>query len=377
MRHSISLLLTLVAFALCPGATLAADVPDLIQTLKSVGNEGAGHSEAVVAVRELSAQDASTALVILPAMKDANALALNWLQGAFESIAQRALANNELDAGALEDFVNDLEQNPRARRLAYEWLVKVDPGAEQRLIPHMLNDPSPELRRDAVAHAIGEAEHASPGESKVELWRSALNGAVDEDQVKLIAGTLKDLGAPVDLIHHFGFLTEWHLIGPFDNRDMQGFDVAYPPEAKVDLSAEYTGMKGPVRWERYQTDSEDGLFNIAKLTEPHKGAIDYAYTEFVSGAEQTVDFRLATKNAWKLWLNGELLFAREEYHRGTRFDQYTVKGHLQPGTNRILLKVCQNEQTQDWAQDWDFRFRVCDFSGRAIHPNEARTSAAR
>ena len=48
-------------------------------------------------------------------------------------------------------------------------------------------------------------------------------------------------------------------------------------------------------------------------------------------------------------------------------DQYLVRGKLKPGKNTLLLKLLQNEQTEDWAQDWSFQFRVTDFSGRAIH----------
>ena len=65
-------------------------------------------------------------------------------------------------------------------------------------------------------------------------------------------------------------------------------------------------------------------------------------------------------------MNGELVFAREEYHRGMQFDQYIVPGKLQPGKNTILLKVCQNEQEQDWAQRWAVQFRICDIEGRAL-----------
>ncbi|MEZ5327020.1 MAG: hypothetical protein R3F19_18375 [Verrucomicrobiales bacterium] len=28
-----------------------------------------------------------------------------------------------------------------------------------------------------------------------------------------------------------------------------------------------------------------------------------------------------SKNAWKIWLNGELIFGRDEYHRGAAIDQ--------------------------------------------------------
>ena len=47
-------------------------------------------------------------------------------------------------------------------------------------------------------------------------------------------------------------------------------------------------------------------------------------------------------------------------------DQYAGAGELKQGKNVILLKICQNEQTEDWAQDWKFQLRVCDPTGRAV-----------
>jgi hypothetical protein len=91
-------------------------------------------------------------------------------------------------------------------------------------------------------------------------------------------------------------------------------------------------------------------------------------TKFNSDKNQTVDLRLGTPNAWKLWVNGELLFAREEYHRGTKLDQYRVAAKLKAGENLILLKVCQNEQNDDWAQKYQFQLRGADPAGSAILP---------
>jgi len=54
------------------------------------------------------------------------------------------------------------------------------------------------------------------------------------------------------------------------------------------------------------------------------------------------------------------------YHSGSQPDQFVNRVVLQPGRNVILVKVCQNEQTQDWAQRWDFQLRVCDETGGAV-----------
>jgi hypothetical protein len=75
---------------------------------------------------------------------------------------------------------------------------------------------------------------------------------------------------------------------------------------------------------------------------------------------------MGTSNASKVWLNGELVGATHVYHANEVIDQYIAKGQLRRGKNSLLLKICQNEQTEAWAQDWAFQFRVCDAIGTAI-----------
>ena len=68
----------------------------------------------------------------------------------------------------------------------------------------------------------------------------------------------------------------------------------------------------------------------------------------------------------QIWLNGKLLASAEAYHANGTMDQYVGAGGLKPGRNVILLKICQNEQTETWAQDWKFQLRVCDPTGGAV-----------
>ena len=92
----------------------------------------------------------------------------------------------------------------------------------------------------------------------------------------------------------------------------------------------------------------------------------YAYTEYHAAAAGPVQLRLGCKNAWKIWLNGKLVFGRDEYHRGMRIDQYQLDVNLAKGRNTLLIKLCQNEQMQDWTKQWQFQLRVCDPTGTAI-----------
>ena len=370
-----SLRLSLFSLALCTSASWAADISGPILTVKALEKDGKGHQQAIAAMRVIEKAEASQLPELLAAMDDANPLALNWLRGAYETIASNQ--NSKLPTEALMAFLNDRSHLPQARRLAYDSLKSIDPSLEERLIPTMLDDPSGELRRDAVAYTMLQAEKLAAEGHKVEAsqkYTAALAGAVDEDQVKKLADVLKGYDRPVNLVEHYGFLTQWKVIGPFDNKGMKGFNVVNPPEMELTFDKEYDGMTAEdgmvikTQWKALASEDEMGLFDLNTLFTKYKGATAYAATEFDTGVAQEVEFRLGTSNAWKLWLNGEQLFAREEYHRGMFLDQYLVRGKLKSGRNTLLIKLLQNEQTEDWAQDWSFQFRVCDFSGRAIHP---------
>jgi len=353
------------------GTTASAAAPEeLINTLTAVAREGSGNAQAKAALRQLTASDVKVLPIILRAFDDNNPLAANWLRSAVETIVDREIkAGRQLPIAELEKFLLDRRGNARARRLTFECLVKVDETAADRLIPGMLDDPSADLRREAVGRLITEAsklDTEKKSNESIAVFQQALTGAVDSDQVKAIVGPLRKLGQKVDLQKHFGFLTSWHAIGPFDNRERKGFAVSYPPEKNVDLKATTKGQLGDVGWVPLSTKHDYGIVDIAKTIKPYKGAAMYLTTPFSSNKSQTGEIRLGTPNAWKLWVNGKLLFAREEYHRGMAIDQYRVPVVLKSGRNTLLLKICQNEQTQSWAQRYQFQLRVCNPQGSAI-----------
>jgi hypothetical protein len=356
------------------GSAVLAQSPslsELLATLHKVEREGRGNRTAAQAWAELTASTEADQLpAILAAMDGAEPLAANWMRAAFDAIAERQLqSGGKLPAGALEKYLRETEHNPRARRLAYEWIVRADPLAADRLIPQMLDDPSLEMRRDAVARVIATAEAALAAKDNTAAtasYRRALGAARDLDQVKLAAEALAKLGQPVVLSHHFGFVMDWKLVGPFSNIGGVGFDTAYTPEERVDVAATYAGSSGPVSWVAHRTDEEYGHVDLNKAIGKHMGAVAYATAEFQSDRRQTAELRAGSGNAVKMWLNGKLLGGAEAYHANDVMDQYVGRGELLPGLNVILVKICQNEQKEDWAQDWKFHLRVCDPLGKAI-----------
>lgn len=364
--------LSLVAVSLLAThpAAEANDLESLVAAIKSVGPMGEGNLAATAAWKELAKTDAANLPELLAGLDDASPLAANWLRAAIDAIAERQLADGEeLPAQELEAFVLNRSRSPRGRRLAFEWLARVDATAPDRLIPRMLQDPSVEFRRDAVARLLNQAEpffEAEDYRRAKTVYTKALSGARDLDQVRLIAGRLEKMGEEVDLPRHFGFVTRWKVIGPFDNTNSQGFDVAYEPEEGVRLSSTHQGKSGEVAWIEQTTADDFGKVDLYQSIGKLSDVAGYATFTFDSPREQPVELRYTTVNASKLWLNGELLTANDVYHSGSSFDQYVGRGIMRKGKNVVLLKVLQNTMKEDWAQLWEFQLRVCDAAGTAI-----------
>ena len=364
-------LTTFCAFALTSSgqAETTPDLPRQIAIIQAVGTEGMGNREAAAAFQKLSHAEPSSLLPLLKAVEPSNAIARNWLRSAIEVIAERATTEGRpLPLNALRDFLNDREQSPEARRLAFELMLTIDRDTTEGMIPSFIDDPSNELRRDAVGQILVRAKKQLAGsdEAATQTYRQALDAARDVDQIQEIAKAFTEMGLEIDLQKHFGFLTNWKVVGPFHNLERAGFAEKFAPEVNLKLDATYTGKESEVTWQPLSTSDPYGKVDLNKPYGKLKEVTAYAYHEFDSGKTQEVELRLGCKNAWKLWLNGELVFGRDEYHRGQRIDQYKMPVTLQKGPNSILLKLCQNEQKQDWTVQWEFQLRVCDSTGTAV-----------
>ncbi len=360
-----------LAFALpAPGDPPPESVSTALSTLAAVGPEGEGNEDAAAAWKTIAAAGASQLPQLLAALDQENPLSANWIASAAEAIASRErAAGRPLLLAPLGEILLDTSRSPRARSLAFDLIQSADPAAANQLVPGFLNDPAVELRRPAVQGLIDEASRqqaaGQTGPSTL-LFRQALQSARDIDQIAFISERLGVLGQEVDLPRHFGFLTHWKVIGPFHNQDRSGFEAVFPPEKDISLDAALQGKEGAVQWHDYSTADRHGMVDLNQPLGMLKEVSGYAWTEFISDSTRPAELRLGSKNAWKVWLNGEFLFGRDEYHRGMRIDQYRMPCQLREGRNSILVKLCQNEQVEDWTVEWQFQLRVCDASGTAI-----------
>lgn len=338
--------------------------------LRAVGPEGQGNAAATAAWNRLAARDAASLPGLLAAMNGAGDRANNYFLAAATTIADRALSTGQtLPVATLGDILLDPAHDPRPRRLAYDLILRVDPDLAAALRGGLLDDPAPELRREAVQHAIDSAATALADgrrEAAAVLYRQALRFAREADQIETVVAPLQELGHPVDLVRQLGFLTRWHIIGPFDNTGGAGYERVLPPETEWNPRAAYPGLEGPVRWREFVSTNAYGRIDFNRALAPLKEVAGYAFTEFHSDAERPAEIRLGSKNGWKVWFNGEFLFGRDEYHRAAEIDQYRLPVRLRAGPNAILVKLTQNEMVEDWTVEWEFQLRVTDPAGRVL-----------
>jgi hypothetical protein len=360
-----------VALAVLAAAAPAqdADLDKAIATLKAVTKEGAANDAAGPAWKAVVDAGGPAFFPALGAVDDANPTAANWLRSAAGAIAEKEKKAGKAVAppAALEAFVMNTARAPSARRFAYEQLAAADPTTPQRLLPKLLNDPQPALRREAIDHGLKLASLVVSGSGEAEkgAYKRLFGFTREKEQADEVAKKLAALGETANVTEHFAFLTHFRVVGPFFSERGKALSLTYPPETNV-AAAEYDGKDGKVTWAPQATADKYGKLDFNETVGKLKNACVYALAVVHAEKETPAEIRVGSPNAVQIFLNGKKLFEREEYHHGDQMDYHVGKGVLTAGENTVVVKVCQNNQTDSWAQRWQFQARVCDSTGGPI-----------
>ncbi len=330
-----------------------------IQLLQSLSSGDESTLAATRAIKQLNKANDVTLMQSLAAMKGATPIGRNWILGLANSLYRKT---GKSQTSELTKFLSDPNQDGEARYIVFQWLTANNDELRKELLSNMNQDASPELRYLAIDEAM---------KSKLETKQllPLLEAARHPSQVVSIIEKMKELGETIDQSKQLGFLPNWRLIGPFDNVGTVNFNKIFPVEndgVKGAFKAEYEGKTETVKWKEETSEAADGMVDLAKIYSNEKGCIIYAATEFESEKEQDAEVRLGCINGNKIWVNGKLAMSNEVYHTGSQIDQYVEPIRLKEGKNQILLKLCQNEQKDSWAQVFQFQLRICDSTGKAI-----------
>ncbi|MFH1267540.1 MAG: hypothetical protein ABIK89_17595, partial [Planctomycetota bacterium] len=133
---------------------------ELLKMLVQTRIDGEGSLQARAAWERLVERDARVLPQILLAMKDADAVGVNWLRTAADAIVRRERRSSDpqIPCDDLRAIVLNPLCDSRARRLALSMLESEEPGTLKRLLPSLLEDRA--FRLDAVEMLIADADAA-------------------------------------------------------------------------------------------------------------------------------------------------------------------------------------------------------------------------
>jgi len=159
------------------------------------------------------------------------------------------------------------------------------------------------------------------------------------------------------LTAQLGYLSDWNLIGPFDNDQGKGFLTSYPPESSLALQQQYDGKLLPVRWHRVQADPT-GAVALDDLVAPKEFALAYLATFVGADSAGPAELRLSAGEAAQVWWN-DALVASEETLADAAPDNLVIPVQLARGWNKLLIKSCVRRSA------WSVQARVTQPGGSA------------
>jgi hypothetical protein len=332
-------------------AETAADVARLAAAV--AGDDQATLAAAADRLAAIAADEIRGPLAALGAATPAG---VNWLRSGLDRAVERL--GDALGADSLAGFVADKGLSPRGRSLAFGWLERRDPARAAALLAGMLDEEALDLRRAAVAKLLADAA-AGDAAAQLAAHRQALGAARDVDQVEAIASWLSEHGEPTDVADVLGFVRRWRVSGEYDNAGGVGFAKAYPPE-------EGGAVPAAADWKPVASTAKHGEIDLNAAVAAKKGVLAYAVAEVEMPAAGRAEVRIGSPCAVVVWVNGRPVMAHEIYHASDAIDQYVALAEFRQGANTVLVKCCQNEQTESWAGEWKFQFRITDPLGKPL-----------
>ena len=286
--------------------------------------------------------------------------------------AHVALEKNE-PAEALEMYHRVLDAAPEVSQKisALDGMAAIgSPKSLPQIAPYC-KDPSPVLWEyrgpeqelvngvNRVNIAVANNLAGADPEKATSMLHRALNLASNLTIRHEAASSLEKLGCPIDAgIREQGFITRWHLVGPFPwNEKQHPLDDIYINEPEVDLSASYQLDNKTLVWQPFI--SEQPMINLIKQLSLDDHVAAYAYATIEMPREQDLYLKIGTNDGFKCWFNGEVI-GRFDGGRGWEVDQDIFKVVGKSGINTILLKISQ------LGGGWGFSVRATDLDNQSI-----------
>ncbi len=152
---------------------------------------------------------------------------------------------------------------------------------------------------------------------------------------------LGDISAFIERVKNASdFVTDWWLIGPFDNINNQGLMKEYGPEDKFDTKMTFAGIGNrEVKWKSYY-NSASGYIDFTKVFHPSENGVAYAGRIVRVDEDMLVKIGVGSNDGVRMWLNGELVLDHKVLRKAEP-NQEILYLPFKKGDNTVLLKVDQ------------------------------------
>ncbi len=149
------------------------------------------------------------------------------------------------------------------------------------------------------------------------------------------------------------FISDWWIIGPFNNSNEKGLETIYPPESEFDVDKIYSGNESQkVKWKSYK-NQESGYIDFTKIFHPSENGVAYASRIFKLDKNKSMKIGLGSNDGVRMWLNGRLVLDHKTLRKAEP-NQEILTLPFKRGENSVLIKIDQ------FGGGWGFYFSLLD-----------------
>ena len=199
-------------------------------------------------------------------------------------------------------------------------------------------------------------EHGDPAPVEAALEDLAKSPRL-AGEVRAYAGLLRaygqrrrgDLVGSVRKIRELGYLSDFSVLGPFDNEGKGGYLLGQGPEsasADSPLGQSWPGKERPIRFRSAPGVFENGWVDTGSLLRPEENLCAFAFTTLRSEKNEKsrpLSLWIGQSGAVRVYWNGKEV-ARDDKYRAFDADRLGLDVILEAGENQLVLKVCGDEQ---------------------------------
>ncbi|ODA29282.1 hypothetical protein [Planctopirus hydrillae] len=319
---------------------------------------------------------------------DTASVQIQWLKSAGDEILTNALRQGikfSVDdpasvAGTVVGFMLDSNRSADARKIAQEWCELIQPDSTRQLLKGRFSDPC--FSELATELALEEASHLEK-EGKVtqatELLLDAWNSNTNPEAIQTLAKRLGEYGHPQKTHQKLGMITQWSVLGPFPQDGSMGLSSRQQPIESPSLGQKYpVGDRGEISWQNaFQKDGENFL-DIKKTCGDVDDSVAWLHAvievprEAIPADQKTLPATIlaGADDTIEVWLNEKKVIDASWFFQRPRLDKHRAFVELSPGTNELILRVCEAKKPPGppagGPQRWQVGLRVVGRDGKPL-----------